>query len=470
MAMRPEQQFKTSTFRQMRRLVACGTAVVAGALAALGDGGAAARGNANLVFGVVSDVHVRDAYPDYLENAFVFFRDAGVDAVMLCGDIANSGKTSELCRAGAAWDAAFPGGKAPDGRPVEKIFVMGNHDFFGNGPDIIRRDPDKAWRAAFHEEWAPVYAKTVKGYAFIGAHWGHERNVAAFVKENAESLGLRNGRPFFYVQHPYPKNTLYHPRRWGDDRGAVDAAFGSYSNAVVFSGHTHEPLTNERAIWQGAFTAIGAASLFYIHSDSNCENGSGRKSGPIPQMKSLPFQLGKPCLVVRVYDDRIVCERWDVAHNEKFGPDRVIPLDGSRPYAFEPRAAAVIPPEFPEGAGVSLSEAVGPNRNGQKTRQLTLSFPAAPPSKTSRVHHYEIRALADRDGNETAVLTNRVFSEAFFLAPGREPATGRCVIAVSALPEDTEVRFAVRPVENFGKRGEAIVSKPWRNPSQSAEK
>ena len=79
----------------------------------------------NLIFGVVSDVHVRNDYPKYLEDAFAFFRDKGVDAVALCGDIANTGSSNELLRAGAAWDAVFPGDKAPDGRPVEKIFVFG---------------------------------------------------------------------------------------------------------------------------------------------------------------------------------------------------------------------------------------------------------------------------------------------------------------------------------------------------------
>ena len=442
-------------------------AVLSLGLAAVAAAAPAPSGGEKVVFGVVSDVHVRDKYPDYLENAFTFFRDAGVDAVMLCGDIANGGRTSELCRAGAAWDAVFPGGKAPGGRPVEKVFIMGNHDFYDKGPGSNRRDLAAAWRAAFHEEWAPVYSKTVKGYAFIAAHWGHEREAAAFVKGNAEALGLKDDRPFFYVQHPYPRNTLYFPGRWGDDLGAAAAAFGSYSNAVVFSGHTHEPLTDERTIWQGSFTAVGAASLYYIHaSRPTCENGTTRKSGPVQQMPALNFQLGKPCLVVRVYGDRIVCERWDVARGEKFGPDRVIPLDGSRPYAFAPRMAAVKPPEFPEGAAVALSEADGADRRGRKARQLTLTFPAAPPSGTSRVHHYEISALADRDGVETAVLTNNVFSEAFFLAPGREPATGRCVIAVSALPEDEEVRFAVRPVECFGKQGHPIFSAPWRRPKE----
>ncbi len=423
----------------------------------------------NLVFGVVSDVHVRGAYPKYLEDAFAFFRDKGVDAVALCGDIANSGSSNELLRAGAAWDAVFPGDKAPDGRPVEKIFIFGNHDYYNYGSSAIGKDRPGAWRAAFHEEWAPVYSKTVKGYTFIAAHWGHEKETAAFVRENGEKLHLRDNRPFFHVQHPYPANTLYHPTRWGSDVGAAAAAYGSYSNAVVFSGHTHEPITDERAIWQGSFTAIGAASLYYIAASSACENGSERKTGPAQQMRKLDVTNAKPCLVMRVYDDKLVCERWDVSRNEKFGPDRVIPLDGSRPYAFEPRIAAAIPPEFPDGAAVSLSTAMGKNRRGKASEQVTLTFPAAKPSATSRVHQYEVRTLVNRDGKETAVLTNSFFSQAFFLPPSQDPATDKCVIAVSALPTNEVVRFAVYPAECFGKKGKAIVSEPWRRPAQPTE-
>ena len=436
--------------------------LIAIAVNAHGADGNGDKHTENLIFGVISDVHVRGEYPKYLEEAFAFFRDKGVDAVALCGDIANTGRSNELCRAGAAWDAVFPGDKAPDGRPVEKIFIFGNHDSYCKGNAPISKDRPGTWRAAFHEDWAPVYAKIVKGYTFIGAHWGHEKETAAFVRENGEKLHLRDNRPFFHVQHPYPANTLYTPTRWGSDVGAAAEAYGSYSNAVVFSGHTHEPLTDERAIWQGSFTAIGAASLYYIAASSICENGTERKKGPAQQMRKLDVYNSKPGLVMRVFDDKMVCERWDIARNEKFGPDRIIPLDGSRPYAFEPRIAAVIPPEFPDNAAISLSTAMGKDRRGNASEQVTLTFPAAKPSATSRVHQYEVQALANRDGRETAVLTNSFFSEAFFLAPSHEPATGRCVVAVSALPTNAVIRFSVTPVECFGKKGKAIVSQPWR--------
>jgi hypothetical protein len=238
---------------------------------------------------------------------------------------------------------------------------------------------------------------------------------------------------------------------------------------VVFSGHTHEPLTDDRAIWQGSFTAIGAASLYYIAASSACENGADRKKGPAQQMRRLDVFNAKPCLVIHVFDDKIVCERWDVSRNEKFGPDRVIPLDGSRPYAFEPRKAATIPPEFPDGAKISLSTTMGKDRRGKASEQVTLTFPSAKPSATSRVQQYEVRALANRDGKETAVLTNYFFSQAFFLPPSQDPVTDNCVIAVSALPTNAVIRFSISPAECFGKKGKAIVSEPWRRPPLPAE-
>ena len=121
-----------------------------------------------LKFGVVSDVHVRLAADgrtlaagyetDTLEKTFAYFRDQGVDAVMIAGDMADLGLTRELKAVADAWFKVFPNDRAPDGRKVERLFVLGNHDAFGlrNGGrifkdvDVLRReamqaDPQRAW-------------------------------------------------------------------------------------------------------------------------------------------------------------------------------------------------------------------------------------------------------------------------------------------------------------------------------------
>ena len=93
------------------------------------------EGAPKLRFGVVSDVHVCEATGTYgtehLFKAFVWFRDQGVDGVIIAGDMADHGLIAQLQCVADAWNKAFPGGKGLGGKPVEKLFVYGNHDIEG---------------------------------------------------------------------------------------------------------------------------------------------------------------------------------------------------------------------------------------------------------------------------------------------------------------------------------------------------
>ena len=93
----------------------------------------------NLTLGVLSDIHVRcRARPgekiSHLQNELTFihalewFRDQGVDGVVLPGDMSDNGSVELLTVVADAWFRVFPNGRAPDGRPVEQLFVYGNHD------------------------------------------------------------------------------------------------------------------------------------------------------------------------------------------------------------------------------------------------------------------------------------------------------------------------------------------------------
>ena len=86
-------------------------------------------------FGVVSDVHVREATGPFgteaLYKAFAWFRDQGVDGVVIAGDMADYGLLAQLQCVADAWEKAFPGGKGAGGKPVEKLFIYGNHDIEG---------------------------------------------------------------------------------------------------------------------------------------------------------------------------------------------------------------------------------------------------------------------------------------------------------------------------------------------------
>ena len=84
-----------------------------------------------LRFGVVSDVHVREATGPYgteaLFKAFAWFRDQGVDGVVIAGDMADQGLIAQLQHVADAWEKAFPNGKGLGGKPVEKLFIYDNH-------------------------------------------------------------------------------------------------------------------------------------------------------------------------------------------------------------------------------------------------------------------------------------------------------------------------------------------------------
>ena len=106
------------------------------------SGSGFASGTPRLRFGVVSDIHLkrRSAPGESEESAnneltFVrtleWFRDQGVDGVVVAGDMADQGTIEQLELVAEAWNRVFPGDRAPDGRKVERLFVYGNHDMGG---------------------------------------------------------------------------------------------------------------------------------------------------------------------------------------------------------------------------------------------------------------------------------------------------------------------------------------------------
>ena len=422
-----------------------------------------------LKVGILSDIHIQtEADLPVFARALEHFRDNHVDAVLIAGDMANTGESRQLEIIGKTWLEVFPDNKAPDGRSVEKLFVYGNHDLSNWGDTTqphISADPAGNWEKAFREKYEPIWMKQVKGYTFIGAHWGQGGKLAEFVE--AHRSELEGSKPFFYTQHDHPGNTVNGPWAWGNDGGRSTKVFEKFPNAVVFSGHSHYSLTDEKTIWQGSFTSVGTSSLRYIFSQygrENAETWGARKL----QMPGLPEHNGKQGLLMSVFADKIVLERLEFVYGKHLGADWVIPLDGTRPFAFAPRKASAVAPEFAAEAAVSVKCVKGKNRAGEATDQVVVSFPAAKPSTTSRVFDYEVRALTFFEDVDDVVLTRRVLAEKFFLAPDMEAATGTCVIAAADLPADKDIVFAVRPIECFGNKGREIFSEVFRKEPQTS--
>ena len=89
----------------------------------------AAAERPRLVFGIMSDMHIVDrATAEDTVRALKYFRESNVDAVVMAGDMIDNGLSGELENLADAWFSVFPESKGIDGRKVELLTVLGNHD------------------------------------------------------------------------------------------------------------------------------------------------------------------------------------------------------------------------------------------------------------------------------------------------------------------------------------------------------
>lgn len=417
---------------------------------------------ANLTLGVVSDIHIDAAKGDFMkfgdtaqfERTLRWFDAQGVDGVVVAGDMADNGMVNQLECVGEAWFRVFPDGYSErDGRKVEQLFVYGNHDFEGQHYDKydvrffekksfeagqIVRDPAGTWKRVFHEDYSPIWLKTVKGYQFVGAHWQLGKNswdgipaVEPWFKEHAAEIDRT--KPFFFIQHCHPKDTVYGADAWCPDKGYATRALSAFPNAVAFTGHSHTSLTDERSVWQGAFTSIGTSSLRYGGSVDRYSQRQG--------------------MLVKVYDDRIVIVRRDFLHDASLGDDWVIPLPvgETKPFAFETRKAAGMAPEFSADAQLAVDR----RKNG-----WLVTIPQANASRT-RPFRYEIATdLKDKDGKP---IVFRTYDAKYNMPLEMTGKATKFLVKDEDLPKGAdgkarEPKVTVTPLDCFGNRGKSLTA------------
>ena len=434
----------------------------------------------NLKVGVLSDTHVsmRRNQKEFV-NALKFYKKERVDAILIAGDICHMGFFKELQKVSEAWYSVFPNDRYEDGTPIEKIFVTGNHDeeawywrcpksrYEKNKRASFSIDKARYWKQLFHEEWKPIFSKRVKGYTFVGAHWKewYDGKLDKFLQSIKGELS--SDKPFFYLQHPHLENTVFGPWAWGawDDRGFGRKALNAYPNALAFSGHSHFPLTDERDIWQGEFTAVGTSSLSDTCLPYGRENGMLTDMDSESQMSRRWNSWARQGMLMRVWDHVIVLERYNFIRMEKLDEDWVIPIRHGRfeehPFAFENRSKLTSAPEFPKGAKITFSEREGKNRRGVAKKQLVVTFPAADSVDwRKRVYDYEVSAeIVDCDTVKPCI-TKRVYQRGMQSNAQYVGTQAACVFALDELPASKKLlRFAVTPLNCYGKRGKTLYAR-----------
>jgi len=418
-----------------------------------------------LTFGVLSDIHITsrgkatDTYRYGSAQTFVhaleYFRDNGADAVVIAGDMADRGLPENLQVVADAWSEVFPNDAAPDGRHVERIFIYGNHDadksWFVNSSGLIKdtmtqaekdaliarsisRNESNVWENVWGDTWSPAYTKVIKGYRFIAAHWGHEAEAVDLIEQNC--FDLKGSKPFFYIQHPHLKNTVYGSSAWGADSGVTATALSTYPNAIALSGHSHYPIALEASAWQGEFTSIGCGSLSYVsHWGPTTVNTVSTET--------------RPGMLFTVYDDRIEVKRREFVADKDVGPDwqLAIPASGSGfPYAYTAQQTRLAAPEFPSGAKV-VAEPVAEG--------LQLTVPAAVyDTSHARVLMYE---LAVKQSGAT-VYTANIRQEGYFRPIGTVPSSTVWTIPAESLPSEGSLTLELKAVDFYGRKSAALAT------------
>ena len=382
---------------------------------------AAVEEGVRLRIGVLSDLHLDFGHScgEYwkLERALAYFRDQNVDAVVVCGDIANNGLVSEFEAFAKMWYGFFPGDHRRDGGKVERVFVFGNHDVGNSGKMKsyfpyedeaglekykIRNSYAKMWRECFHEEFQPFFAKDVKGYTFIGSHWRAEGErpfeavaLPGYLRENAAKLGKE--KPFFFVQHCHPRGTCHGQDAWWPDSGKnTTEVLKDFPNAVCLSGHSHDPITDLKAVWQGGFTSIGCGSLCYSSPLGNDPTPDIRAAAVAPEGHPWQIDGGSTHVgqLIEVHDGFLVVKRREFRYRKEIGEDLVVPVPvkADPEYGFEKRKAALRPPRYATPPKVEIRET---------EKDQVVSFPAVKQGDKgfSRVYGYDFTATP-KDGSK----------------------------------------------------------------------
>ena len=427
----------------------------------------------NLVFGVLSDTHLRtmpnsgrmdQKWSDkYLARALAHFRDDNVDAVVHCGDFAHLGQVEEMQFHADAWHRAFPCNRAPDGHEVLKLFVTGNHDlegstYGGKGRFVRRLYPDAEerarhvfasdmagnWERIWGEKFEPVWHKVVKGVHFFGMQWGVDVKKMSDLVDR--TVGCEPPMPFFVLRHGYPPKELL-------------ARMKRHPNAVGLFGHLHHSIANWRRIYYlGGMPWLQVPSLNAHGWPGLSEDDAWLTKLKIEGTDAAGSVLARQGMVIRLYDDMMVVERLEFGEGGILGADWVMPFGKYDPHPFsqgELKKAIGIP-EFRDGAKleVKLENGVG------DSTVLRIKIPLADGNPSSRVYVYEVAVSGDEG---TQKLFKAVYAAGCNMGIGHELNGGvtELTIPKSDLPSGKELTIAVRPVSSLGTKGKTIGT-TWR--------
>ena len=464
-----------------------------------------------LVFGVLSDTHMRTHYDGVsfyehydirmddtpLKAALEYFKREKVDAVVHCGDLTDRGiiRTMELYK--AAWDEVF----TENPKPVH-LYATGNHDVDGGDygwPKAITRSEDPAvyrkiclepnlkpeMERIWGEPYDDIWHKVVKGYHFFGFGWGnnpddrtqiyrgrlyHDYSVEGkgcspfvhkglwmteLVRREREAGRLDPNKPFFTVYHcminRYDRREALINTHLAKALGLKP---GQFCNGLGFFGHGHRSNADWFCFWdnKACFPSIECGSLALW---KGCGGGWMRFAEGYGDGTAQGIDNRPTALLVEVYDGFVVLRSFnvEVKPERRIGkviPDLVLPLKG------------FVPDRHPAQLE-NLTKIVGtPEFAYGAVLKVTcdgtdvkVEIPrAARGKKGLRAYGYNVAVV----GREGATVWKNAFAKGYSYGESFPPDGGVTTVTIpkKELPSGRMLTFRVFPSSEFGERGKPI--------------
>lgn len=438
------------------------------------------RKNENLRVAIISDVHIGFIYhinenyyglgqigdqDKWWEYTLEYFKKKGVDVVVVPGDMANATDYEAVCMSGRyAHEEMKRCGeifrKVFDGTDTQLVCVYGNHDACAKPYEKACGGELTPWQDAFLEPYEPVFCKNIKGYSFVGVHWGEELNAKEIT---AQAVKNSPDKPVFYIQHRPIKNTTYDSYGNSMNGGAGYENVAPYSNVIALFGHTHRPITDERTIWQaddeqGAKCTVISCSTLNYADDSRLVQGENLMTKHALYLTVSGMDINVERL--SFYTDEMIAlakgektEQNVGACTRSAGEDWSFTLGGDNVMSFERRKKVAVAPEFDERAVVGLARA---------DTFVVVSFPSAiKPKGANHLRGYYVEAWKDGALVSTAEIrteshidaTEEYFS-AFYhvVVPNLEPNTE---YIFKAYAYDSFKNLSKKPLISKGKTSES---------------
>lgn len=268
--------------------------------------------------------------------------------ILFAGDIGDEGSYFAFKTYQSVIDEVFG-----DDKPVIQT-IMGNHDYW-NESALSASDHIRDFEKALGQ--SPWTHYVVNGYHFIGA------------SPNNGSMSCGYKLTSKWLARELEKAS----EDWGDS--SLNEVMSKYPNAVIFSGHSHYSILDERSIWQGDYTVLSTQSLSYTELEAGKENGS---IPPNPEANPMGYILEFTNSEVKIH--RISFDGTNLGTEQKSNMLWTLPLSykNDKRYAFESRKE--------KNSAPVITDTACSAKTGKDS--ITLSFAAA--ADDDFVHSYKV--------------------------------------------------------------------------------